>query len=136
MFTWYCLYPSRSLVIRDMIVRCMAQMVSSRATNIKSGWKNIFAVSPWRRLIGDEKLVDMAFQTTSELVICVRMSTYRHTETDRQTDRHMHARTQSKAKQTRKTKHDLTLYVFHAVVLTGSSLCVSAIIFESTFLNR
>lgn len=33
-----------SVTIRDMVVRCIAQMVNSQAHNIRSGWKNIFSV--------------------------------------------------------------------------------------------
>ena len=29
--------------IRDMVVRCVSQMVQSQGGNIKSGWKNIFS---------------------------------------------------------------------------------------------
>uniref|UniRef100_A0A8C0F9Z1 ADP ribosylation factor guanine nucleotide exchange factor 1 n=1 Tax=Bubo bubo TaxID=30461 RepID=A0A8C0F9Z1_BUBBB len=35
---------NRSPTIRDMVVRCIAQMVNSQAANIRSGWKNIFSV--------------------------------------------------------------------------------------------
>lgn len=34
---------SNSPATRDMIVRCVAQMVNSQSQNIKSGWKNIFS---------------------------------------------------------------------------------------------
>ena len=30
--------------VRDMVVRCVANMVHSQSTNIKSGWTNIFSV--------------------------------------------------------------------------------------------
>ncbi len=29
---------------RELIVRCLAQMVQARAANIKSGWRSLFAV--------------------------------------------------------------------------------------------
>jgi len=35
---------NRSPTIRDMVVRCVTQMVHSQADKIKSGWKNIFCV--------------------------------------------------------------------------------------------
>jgi brefeldin A-inhibited guanine nucleotide-exchange protein len=35
---------NRSPTIRDMVVRCVTQMVHSQSDNIKSGWKNIFCV--------------------------------------------------------------------------------------------
>jgi brefeldin A-inhibited guanine nucleotide-exchange protein len=31
--------------IRDLIIRCVSQMVLSRASNVKSGWKVVFMVS-------------------------------------------------------------------------------------------
>ena len=35
---------SSSAEIRELIVRCIAQMVLSRVTNVKSGWKSVFMV--------------------------------------------------------------------------------------------
>ena len=54
----------RSLTIRDMVVRCVAQMVHSRASNIRSGWKNIFSVFHLAASDNDEGIVELAFQTT------------------------------------------------------------------------
>lgn len=36
---------SSSAEIRELIVRCVSQMVLSRVSNVKSGWKNVFTVS-------------------------------------------------------------------------------------------
>lgn len=47
-----------------MVVRCVAQMVHSQATNIKSGWKNIFSVFHLAASDLDEGIVELAFQTT------------------------------------------------------------------------
>ena len=35
---------SSSAEIRELIVRCLAQMVLSRVSNVKSGWKSVFMV--------------------------------------------------------------------------------------------
>lgn len=35
---------SRSAEIRELIVRCISQMVLSRVNNVKSGWKSVFMV--------------------------------------------------------------------------------------------
>lgn len=35
---------SSSLEVRELIVRCVSQMVLSRVNNIKSGWKSVFTV--------------------------------------------------------------------------------------------
>lgn len=54
----------RSATIRDMVVRCVAQMVHSQAHNIKSGWKNVFSVFHLAASDEDEGIVELAFQTT------------------------------------------------------------------------
>lgn len=36
---------SSSIEIRELIVRCISQMVLSRVNNVKSGWKSVFMVS-------------------------------------------------------------------------------------------
>lgn len=51
-----------------MIVRCMAQMVSSHAKNLKSGWKNLFSVFHLAASETDESIVEMAFHTTTDVV--------------------------------------------------------------------
>ena len=58
----------RSPTIRDMVVRCIAQMVNSQAANIKSGWKNIFSVFHLAASDHDEGIVELAFQTTSKII--------------------------------------------------------------------
>ncbi|KAH9363365.1 hypothetical protein HPB48_006471 [Haemaphysalis longicornis] len=50
---------NRSPTIRDMVVRCVAQMVNSQATNIKSGWKNIFSVFHIAASDRDEGIVEL-----------------------------------------------------------------------------
>lgn len=58
----------RSPVIKDMVVRCITQMVNSQAKNIKSGWKNIFSVFHLAASDQDENIVEMAFGTTKEII--------------------------------------------------------------------
>ncbi|XP_076017274.1 brefeldin A-inhibited guanine nucleotide-exchange protein 1 isoform X3 [Genypterus blacodes] len=62
-----CVSP-RSPTIRDMVVRCIAQMVNSQAGNIRSGWKNIFSVFHLAASDQDESIVELAFQTTGHIV--------------------------------------------------------------------
>ncbi|XP_046659778.1 brefeldin A-inhibited guanine nucleotide-exchange protein 1 isoform X2 [Homalodisca vitripennis] len=59
---------NRSRTIRDMVVRCIAQMVNSQAKNIRSGWKNIFSVFHLAASDHEEAIVEMAFQTTGHIV--------------------------------------------------------------------
>lgn len=58
----------RSPTIRDMVIRCVAQMVNSQAANIRSGWKNIFSVFHQAASDRDETIVELAFQTTGHIV--------------------------------------------------------------------
>uniref|UniRef100_A0A8C8MK43 SEC7 domain-containing protein n=1 Tax=Oncorhynchus tshawytscha TaxID=74940 RepID=A0A8C8MK43_ONCTS len=58
---------NRSPTIRDMVVRCIAQMVNSQAGNIRSGWKNIFSVFHLAASDQDESIVELAFQTTGHI---------------------------------------------------------------------
>jgi hypothetical protein len=63
----FCL-ACRSPTIRDMVVRCVAQMVNSQAASIKSGWKNIFSVFHLAASDHDEGIVELAFQTTGKII--------------------------------------------------------------------
>lgn len=54
----------RAITIRDMVVRCLAQMVNAKASQIKSGWKNIFSVFHLAASDSDAAIVELAFQTT------------------------------------------------------------------------
>nr|NVI78036.1 Sec71 ortholog [Cucujiformia] len=49
-------------------VRCVAQMVNSQASNIKSGWKNIFSVFHLAASDQEEAIVELAFQTTGKII--------------------------------------------------------------------
>ncbi|XP_037540964.1 brefeldin A-inhibited guanine nucleotide-exchange protein 2 [Nematolebias whitei] len=60
---------NRSPTIRDMVIRCVAQMVNSQAANIRSGWKNIFSVFHQAASDHDETIVELAFQTTGYIVL-------------------------------------------------------------------
>lgn len=35
---------SRAVEIRELIIRCVSQMVLARAASVKSGWKSMFMV--------------------------------------------------------------------------------------------
>lgn len=63
-----CECSRRSPTIRDMVIRCVAQMVNSQASNIRSGWKNIFSVFHQAASDHDETIVELAFQTTGHIV--------------------------------------------------------------------
>ncbi|KAG7472307.1 hypothetical protein MATL_G00107540 [Megalops atlanticus] len=60
---------NRSPTIRDMVIRCVTQMVNSQAANIRSGWKNIFSVFHQAASDHEETIVELAFQTTGHIVM-------------------------------------------------------------------
>uniref|UniRef100_UPI00358E014C brefeldin A-inhibited guanine nucleotide-exchange protein 1-like n=1 Tax=Myxine glutinosa TaxID=7769 RepID=UPI00358E014C len=62
---------NRSYAVREMVVDCITQMVKSQATNIRSGWKNIFSVFHLAASDQNEKIVELAFHTTSHVVTAV-----------------------------------------------------------------
>jgi brefeldin A-inhibited guanine nucleotide-exchange protein len=59
---------NRSATIKDMVVRCITQMVQSQAHNIRSGWKNIFSVFHLAASDNDEALVELAFVTSGKII--------------------------------------------------------------------
>ncbi|XP_040293303.1 brefeldin A-inhibited guanine nucleotide-exchange protein 2 isoform X2 [Bufo bufo] len=59
---------NRSPTIRDMVIRCLAQMVNMQAGNIRSGWKNIFAVFYQAACETNGNLVELTFQTVNHIV--------------------------------------------------------------------
>lgn len=48
-------------------MRCVAQMVTAKATQVKSGWKNIFSVFHLAAADSDGSIVELAFETTGWL---------------------------------------------------------------------
>ncbi|XP_072016825.1 brefeldin A-inhibited guanine nucleotide-exchange protein 1-like [Amphiura filiformis] len=67
----YIMKRNKSPTIRDMVVRCIAQMVNSQAGNIRSGWKNVFSVFHMAASDHDEGIVELAFQTTGNIISSV-----------------------------------------------------------------
>lgn len=58
---------NKAATIRDMVVRCVAQMVQAKSSNIRSGWKNIFFVFSLAASDSDQSIVDLAFSTTTHI---------------------------------------------------------------------
>eukprot|EP01062_Namystynia_karyoxenos_P076589 TRINITY_DN7531_c0_g1_i1.p1 TRINITY_DN7531_c0_g1~~TRINITY_DN7531_c0_g1_i1.p1 ORF type:complete len:1986 (+),score=735.47 TRINITY_DN7531_c0_g1_i1:80-6037(+) len=58
---------TKSIEIRELIVRCLAQMVQSGAVHIKSGWKSIFAVLSHAASDPSDQIVALAFDTVDHI---------------------------------------------------------------------
>lgn len=51
-----------------MVIRCIAQIVNMQAANIRSGWKNIFAVFYQAASDTNGNIVELTFQTVGHIV--------------------------------------------------------------------
>jgi brefeldin A-inhibited guanine nucleotide-exchange protein len=65
----YIMKNNASHPIRDMVVRCLSQMVHSQSQNIQSGWKNIFTTFGMAASDEEETIVTLSFQTTQHIVL-------------------------------------------------------------------
>lgn len=59
---------SNSAEIRELIVRCISQMVLSRVSNVKSGWKSVFMVFTTAAADERKSIVLLAFETMEKIV--------------------------------------------------------------------
>ncbi|KAG6778239.1 hypothetical protein POTOM_018093 [Populus tomentosa] len=59
---------SSSTEIRELIVRCISQMVLSRVGNVKSGWKSVFMVFTVAAADERKNVVLLAFETMEKIV--------------------------------------------------------------------
>ncbi|CAH9056820.1 unnamed protein product [Cuscuta europaea] len=59
---------SSSSEIRELIVRCISQMVLSRVNNVKSGWKSVFMVFAAAAADERKNIVLLAFETMEKIV--------------------------------------------------------------------
>ncbi|OMP11373.1 SEC7-like protein [Corchorus olitorius] len=59
---------SSSTEIKELIVRCISQMVLSRVTNVKSGWKSVFMVFTAAAADERKNIVLLAFETMEKIV--------------------------------------------------------------------
>ncbi|XVF44672.1 hypothetical protein PTKIN_Ptkin02bG0142900 [Pterospermum kingtungense] len=59
---------SNSAEIRELIIRCISQMVLSRVTNVKSGWKSVFMVFTAAAADEQKSIVLLAFETMEKIV--------------------------------------------------------------------
>ncbi|XVF01662.1 hypothetical protein REPUB_Repub04eG0107500 [Reevesia pubescens] len=59
---------SNSTEIRELIVRCVSQMVLGRVSNVKSGWKSVFMVFTAAAADERKNIVLLAFETMEKIV--------------------------------------------------------------------
>eukprot|EP01065_Artemidia_motanka_P015433 TRINITY_DN19254_c0_g2_i1.p1 TRINITY_DN19254_c0_g2~~TRINITY_DN19254_c0_g2_i1.p1 ORF type:complete len:1758 (+),score=638.33 TRINITY_DN19254_c0_g2_i1:52-5325(+) len=61
------LEQSKLIEVRELIVRCLSQMVHRDSANIRSGWYSIFAVLSRAAADPDEGIVGLAFESLKEI---------------------------------------------------------------------
>lgn len=59
---------SNASEVRELVVRCVSQMVLSRVNNIKSGWKSVFTVFTAAAADDRRSIVLLAFETMEKIV--------------------------------------------------------------------
>ncbi|GIL58910.1 hypothetical protein Vafri_13917 [Volvox africanus] len=59
---------SQAVEIRELIIRCLSQMILARVTNVKSGWKSMFMVFTTAANDRDPTIVRLAFDTIEKIV--------------------------------------------------------------------
>lgn len=59
---------SHEVAIRELIIRCMSQMVAGRVGNIKSGWKSMFMVFTTAASDSQRSIVVLAFETIERIM--------------------------------------------------------------------
>ena len=64
----FCHVSLQAVVIRELIIRCLSQMVLARVANIKSGWKSMFMVFTTAAGDNDPTIVRLAFDTIEKIV--------------------------------------------------------------------
>ncbi|KAE8145565.1 hypothetical protein BDV25DRAFT_68579 [Aspergillus avenaceus] len=58
---------SNAVTVKDMILRCLIQMIQARGNNIRSGWKTMFGVFTVAAREPYEGIVNMAFEHVSQI---------------------------------------------------------------------
>ncbi|KAK1304788.1 Brefeldin A-inhibited guanine nucleotide-exchange protein 2 [Acorus calamus] len=59
---------SRAVEIRELIIRCVSQMVLARVNNVKSGWKSMFMVFATASYDDHKNIVLLAFEIIEKIV--------------------------------------------------------------------
>ncbi|KAM7275057.1 hypothetical protein ACFE04_016923 [Oxalis oulophora] len=59
---------SRAVEIRELIIRCVSQMVLSRVNNVKSGWKSMFLVFTTAAYDDHKNIVLLAFEIIEKII--------------------------------------------------------------------
>lgn len=59
---------SSSVEIRELVIRCVSQMVLARVNNVKSGWKSMFMVFTIAASDDHKNIVLLAFETIEKIV--------------------------------------------------------------------
>eukprot|EP00899_Mesostigma_viride_P004348 jgi/Mesvir1/13914/Mv16037-RA.1 len=59
---------SEKVEIRELIIRCVSQMVYARVKNVKSGWKSMFMVFTTAASDDQKAIVQLAFETVEKIV--------------------------------------------------------------------
>jgi len=63
----YVMANSNVVTVKDMVLRCLIQMIQARGDNIRSGWKTMFGVFTVAAREQHEAIVNIAFDYTTQI---------------------------------------------------------------------
>lgn len=63
----YIMANSTVVAVKDMVLRCLIQMIQARGDNIRSGWRTMFTVFSLAARESDEAIVNIAYDYTSQV---------------------------------------------------------------------
>ncbi|KAJ0161608.1 Protein transport protein SEC7 [Colletotrichum tanaceti] len=63
----HVLANSQNIAVKDMVLRCLIQMIQARGDNIRSGWRTMFGVFTVAARETNESIVSLAFENVTQV---------------------------------------------------------------------
>ncbi|KAK6211193.1 sec7 domain-containing protein [Colletotrichum tabaci] len=63
----HVLANSQNIAVKDMVLRCLIQMIQARGDNIRSGWRTMFGVFTVAARETNESIVNLAFENVTQV---------------------------------------------------------------------
>ncbi|KDN72250.1 putative Sec7 domain-containing protein [Colletotrichum sublineola] len=63
----HVLANSQNIAVKDMVLRCLIQMIQARGDNIRSGWRTMFGVFTVAARESNESIVNLAFENVTQV---------------------------------------------------------------------
>ncbi|WYZ44904.1 hypothetical protein EsH8_VIII_000220 [Colletotrichum jinshuiense] len=63
----HVLANSQNIAVKDMVLRCLIQMIQARGDNIRSGWRTMFGVFTVAARESNESIVNLAYENVTQV---------------------------------------------------------------------